>query len=117
MSNSEKTPGILSGESIRPFLTPLALVPAELHVHVLEQEAEITKKGRTRVTTITENFCKDVRHGKVQTWCSKVCRKVRVSKESKLQTLRREKRKRREKVMEAERALAPSHKIMQGCRK
>lgn len=72
----------------------------------LEQEAEIIRKGRTRVKTITKTFCKDVSHGEVQTLCSKECRKVRVSKESKLQTLGREKRRtRREKVMEAERAL------------
>lgn len=44
--------------------------------------------------------------------------KVRVRKESKLQTLGREKRRmRREKVMEAEKPLAPSHEIMEGCRK
>lgn len=59
-----------------------------------------------------------MRHGSAQTLGSKEWSKVRVSKESKLQTLGREKRRtRREKVMEAERALAPSHKIMKGCRK
>lgn len=44
--------------------------------------------------------------------------KVRIRKESKLQMLGKEKRRmRREKVMEAERPLAPSHEIMEGCRK
>lgn len=68
-------------------MKPLALVPVELHLHVVEQEAEITRKGRTRVTTTRETFCKDVRQGKVQMWYSKECRKVRVSKDLKLQTL------------------------------
>lgn len=99
-------------KSIRPLLKPLALP-----LHVLGQEAEITRKGRSRVS-ITETFCRDVRHGSVPTLGRRACRKGTVSKETKQWTLRREKRRtRREKVMEAERTLAPPHKIMKGCRK